>query len=124
MGPPKIRASHTSYPIKAILHKPYALGQLLKWVVELSEFDIEYQSRSAIKGQILADFIVEISDLQPRDISETLWILETDGSSRAMGGGAGMVLQSLEGLSIAQAVKFAFATSNNEAEYEVVLLEL
>ena len=35
-----------------------------------------------------------------------------------------MVLQSLEGLSIAHVVKFAFATSNNEAEYEAVLLGL
>ena len=35
-----------------------------------------------------------------------------------------MVLQSLEGLSIAQTVKFTFSTSNNEAEYETVLLEL
>ena len=35
-----------------------------------------------------------------------------------------MVLQSLEGLSIAQAVNFAFTPSNNEVEYEVVLLGL
>ena len=55
----------TSYPIKAILHKPDASGQLLKWAVELSEFDIEYLSRFAIKSQVLADFIVEMSDVQP-----------------------------------------------------------
>ena len=35
-----------------------------------------------------------------------------------------MVLQSLEGLSISQAVKFTFVASNNEADYEVVLLGL
>ena len=35
-----------------------------------------------------------------------------------------MVLQSLEGLPIAQVVKFAFAASNNEVEYEAVLLRL
>ena len=35
-----------------------------------------------------------------------------------------MVLQSSEGLSIAQAFKFAFITSNNEAEYEAMLLRL
>ena len=53
-----------------------------------------------------------------------LWILETDGLSRAVGGGVGMVLLSPEGLSITQAIKFAFVPSNNEAEYEAVLLEL
>ena len=40
----------TSYLIRAILYKPDTLGRLLKWVVELSEFDIEYHPRSAIKG--------------------------------------------------------------------------
>ena len=35
-----------------------------------------------------------------------------------------MVLQSPEGLSIAQVVKFTFTASNNEAEYKVVLLGL
>ena len=35
-----------------------------------------------------------------------------------------MVLQSLKGLSIAQDVKFAYAGSNNEAKYEIVLLRL
>ena len=57
----------TSYPIRVVLHKPYASRRLLKWVVELSGFDIEYRPRSAIKGQVLADFIVELSDVQPRD---------------------------------------------------------
>ena len=27
------------------------------WVVELSEFDIQYRPRTAIKGQIIVDFI-------------------------------------------------------------------
>ena len=91
---------------------------------ELSEFDIVYRSRSAIKGQVLVDFMVEMSNIRPRDIGEKLWILETDGSSKAIGGGVDMILQSLEGLSITQAVKFAFDVSNNEVEYKAVLLEL
>ena len=40
----------TNYPIRVVLHKPDALGWLLKWVVELSEFNIKYWPRSAIKG--------------------------------------------------------------------------
>ena len=96
----------------------------MKWIVELSEFDIEYHQISDVKGQVLINFIVELSDVQPRYLSETLWILETNDSSRVVGGGASMVLQSSEGLSITQAVKFALVASNNEAKYEVVLLEL
>ena len=48
--------------IRAILHKPDASGRLLKWAVELSEFDIEYRLITTIKGQELADFVVERSE--------------------------------------------------------------
>ena len=34
-----------------------------KWVIELSEFDIIYRSRFAIKGKVLANFIIELSDI-------------------------------------------------------------
>ena len=114
----------TSYSIRVILHKSDALGRLLKWAIELSEFDVVYRPRSAMKGQVLVDFMVEISVVRPHDVGKMLWILETDGSSKTVEGEAGMVLQSLEGLSIAQAIKFAFTASNNETKYEVVLLEL
>ena len=55
----------TSYLIRAILYKLDASGRLLKWIVELSEFDIEYRLRCTIKGQALADFIIKMSDVQP-----------------------------------------------------------
>ena len=57
-------------------------------------------------------------------ISEPLWILKTDSSSKAVGGGAGMVLQSPKGLPIAHAVKFSFSILNNEAKYEAILFGL
>ena len=82
----------TTYPIRAILHKPEASTQLLKWAVEFREFDIEYLPRSTIKGQILVDLNVKMSNVQPRDLCEPSWLLETDGSLRAVGGGAGMIL--------------------------------
>ena len=83
-----------------------------------------YRSRSAIKGQRLVDFIVEISNMRQNGINELLWILETDGSSKAAGGGASMVLHSPEGLHVTQTVKFSFSISNNIAEYEAILLGL
>ena len=42
-----------------VLHKPNTFGRLLKWAIELSEFDIEYRSRTTIKGQVLANFVME-----------------------------------------------------------------
>ena len=48
--------------IRVILHRPDTSGRLMKWAIELSEFDIEYQSRMTIKGQVLIDFVVERSE--------------------------------------------------------------
>ena len=52
----------TSYPMRHILHKPEASGRMLKWAIELGQYDLEYVSRTAIKGQALADFILEFED--------------------------------------------------------------
>ena len=87
----------TGLPIKAILHKPDVSGRLLKWAVDLREFDIEYQPRTTIKGQALADLVVESSDTHSQGVGIEKWVLETDGSSRAQGGGAGIVLRTLDG---------------------------
>ena len=51
----------TNYPLRQVLQKLDALGRLLKWAIELSQFEIEYQPRPVIKGQALADFIDEFS---------------------------------------------------------------
>ena len=51
----------TNYPLRHILQKPDSSGRLLKWAIELSQFEIEFQTRPAIKGQALADFIAEFS---------------------------------------------------------------
>ena len=78
----------------AILHKAEALGRLLKWFVELSEFEIVYHLRSVIKGQLLTDFIAELSDVSKVSLLEPFWKLKIDGSSKVVGGGVGMVLRS------------------------------
>ncbi|KAK3007973.1 hypothetical protein RJ639_015210 [Escallonia herrerae] len=49
----------TDKPLRRILHKPDLSGHLVPWSVELGEFDIQYRSCPSIKGQALADFIVE-----------------------------------------------------------------
>ena len=42
-----------------MLQKPDASGRLVKWSVELSEFDLSYRPRGAIKAQALSDFMVD-----------------------------------------------------------------
>ena len=43
-------------------------------------------------GQVLTEFITEMLDMSKYGICEPLWIVEIDGSSKAVKGGAGMVL--------------------------------
>ncbi|MGV7343520.1 hypothetical protein PJI17_33005, partial [Mycobacterium kansasii] len=39
-------------------------GRLTKWAIKLSEFDIKHQMRNAIKGQAVADFIIDFVECQ------------------------------------------------------------
>ena len=41
----------TDHPLKKAMNKLEAAGRLIQWAVELSEFDIRYQRRHAIKAQ-------------------------------------------------------------------------
>ena len=51
----------TNFPIQKVLQKPDVAGRMVRWAVELSEFDIQYEPRGSIKGQVYADFVAELS---------------------------------------------------------------
>nr|GEX31466.1 hypothetical protein [Tanacetum cinerariifolium] len=53
----------TDQPIKQVLSKADTLGRLAQYSVELAAYNITYEPRSAVKGQILADFINETEQL-------------------------------------------------------------
>ena len=46
-------------PLRRVMTSPEAARRMTLWVVELSEFDIQYHPQTAIKGQIIPDFIAE-----------------------------------------------------------------
>ena len=119
----------TEYTMKQVLHKPETSGRLMKWALELSEFDIRYKPKTAIKRQVLADFVMEFT---PTELGEDtrgmpdlpIWKLFIDGAANAQGSGAGLILTSPEGIDIEYALRFGFQASNNEAEYEAVIAGL
>ena len=47
----------TTYPLKSILYKPKLFGHLTKWTVDLSKYDLTFQHRTALKSQVLDDYI-------------------------------------------------------------------
>ncbi|GJT30910.1 reverse transcriptase domain-containing protein [Tanacetum coccineum] len=121
----------TDQPIKQILSNPEVTGRLLKWSFELEEHDIHYRPRTLVKGQILADFIVERleddSPDTPMEDKEELpdpWILFTDGSSCIDSSGAGLILTNPKGMEFTYALRFGFKATNNEAEYEALIAGL
>ena len=46
-------------PLKYIFQKPMPTGRLAKWQILLTEFDIVYITRTAMKAQALADHLAE-----------------------------------------------------------------
>ncbi|XP_034213039.1 uncharacterized protein LOC117625615 [Prunus dulcis] len=134
----------TNQPLRQVLQKPEISGRLIKWAIELGEFDIQFVPRPAEKGQAVADFISELTPATVRPTSEAItetilpdqpgaerldtstpvWGLHVDGSANQQGCGAGLVLTTPDGLKIEYALRFDFRTSNNEAEYEALLAGL
>ena len=119
----------TKYPMKQVLHKPETSGRLMKWAIELSEFEIRYKPKTAIKGQVLADFVMKFTSADPAKNAQTVTNLSIrklfiDGASNVQGSGAGLILTSPEGIDIKYALRFEFHASNNEAEYEAVIAGL
>ena len=95
------------------------------WAIELSEFDIQYHLRTVIKGQAVADFIAEYTQLEGKGVEGLRqWSIHTDRSSNRQAGGAGMVIQTLEGDMIECMIQLDFPMINNKAEYEVLVARL
>ena len=51
----------TDKPLRKAMSNPEAVGRMALYAVELSEFDIRYRPRTAIKGQVVVDFIAEFT---------------------------------------------------------------
>ncbi|XP_074278019.1 uncharacterized protein LOC141601623 [Silene latifolia] len=117
------------------MRKPELSGRMAKWSIHLSGYDLKFEPRTAIKSQALADFVSDFSpSLQMQaekeiltleeDKGEQVWELNVDGASNMKGAGVGLVLKSPQGDQLVQAVRCEFKATNNEAEYEALILGL
>ncbi|CAL1384138.1 unnamed protein product [Linum trigynum] len=113
----------TNLPLRTVLGSMDVAGRLVKWAVQLSEFDVSYAPRPAIKAQVLANFLAEgVSDGGLE--AEECWQVHVDGAASRVGAGAGIVIMSPLGALHEVALRFATLKTNNAAEYEAVLAGL
>ncbi|GKV25935.1 hypothetical protein SLEP1_g35307 [Rubroshorea leprosula] len=117
---------YTDLPLRKILQKPELSGRLIGWSVELSEYDLKFQPRTTIKGQAIADFLVECISVIEVDkaLDYPAWVLYVDGAANIEGSGAGAVLIGPDGFKSEHALRFKFQTTNNAAEYEALIYGL
>jgi ribonuclease HI len=84
--------------------------------------NITYAPRSAIKSQVLTDFVAEWTEIQtpPASIEHETWIMYFNGSIMKEGAGVGLVFISPLGLRMEYLVRLHFLASNNTTEYEAL----
>ncbi|KAJ3704748.1 hypothetical protein LUZ61_008453 [Rhynchospora tenuis] len=129
----KLKPYFQAHPIKVLTELPLrrALGQLdvagrlLKWAVELSEYDVTFIPRTAYKSQILADFVVECT-ARPSELSskDEVWHVYVDGAASERGSGVGVEIIGPKGEKFHYAIHLTFNVSNNVTEYEALLAGL
>ncbi|CAN1341032.1 Transposon Tf2-6 polyprotein [Linum perenne] len=113
----------TNLPLKSALRSMGIAGRMSKWAVELSEYDVHFQPRTAIKAQALADFVVE-GCVRAEGRPDDYWELYVDGASSKNGAGAGIVLKSPQGILHETAIRFSKTRTNNAAEYGALIAGL
>ncbi|XP_057993033.1 uncharacterized protein LOC131174022 [Hevea brasiliensis] len=110
-------------PIKYVFKSPFVPGRIAKWQVILSQYDIVYMTRKAVKGSIIADLLAEnpIQDYEALDFkfpnehvnevssedkeAADVWEIYFDGAVNLSGNGIGAVLISLDGKHFPIAIK-------------------
>jgi ribonuclease HI len=106
-----------------MLLKPILSGRIGKWAYVLVEYDLAYEPLRSMKGQVVADFIVDHTvyvDHWVDFVQLKLWGLYFNGLVCSKGQGARCVIISPSGMYI----RLKFACTNNQVEYESLLYVL
>jgi ribonuclease HI len=85
--------------------------------------NIAYASCSAIKSQVLADFVAKWTEIQtpPESIKHETWVMYFDGSVMKEGASVVLVFILPLGVRMEYFVRLHFPPSNNTAEYKVLI---
>jgi hypothetical protein len=110
--------------IRHMLLKPILIARMGKWAYVLVEYDLAYKPLRSMKGQVVADFIVDHAmyvDHSVNFVQLKPWGLYFDGSICSKGKVAGCVVVSPSGVYMDLSIRLEFACTNNQVEYESLL---
>ena len=124
--------------LRYLFDRPILISRLMRWLVLLTEFDIQYVTQKSVKGSIVVDHLASlpISDDRPIDVdfpdekfvsmtSISRWRLYFDGAANQSGFGIGILLISPPGDHIPISVRLTFYDhhwlTNNIIEYEACI---
>eukprot|EP00261_Vitis_vinifera_P032227 XP_019073470.1 PREDICTED: uncharacterized protein LOC100259236 [Vitis vinifera] len=128
-------------PLRYLFDRPALTGRLMRWLILLTEFDIQYVSQKSIKGSIVADHLASLPISEGRPVDDDFpdeefiamtslsgWRMYFDGAANQLGFGIGVLLISPQGDHIPRLVRLVFSnrhlTTNNIVEYEACILGL
>jgi ribonuclease HI len=118
----------TAFPLRDMFENKESTGRMGKWATELAEHVINFVARSAIKSQVLADFVADWTPSAPKGeaiVTEPVWEVRCDGAYCHLGSAAAAVLKSPSGIKLRYALRLNCDNcTNNMAEYEGLLLAL
>ena len=96
---------------------------MIVWSVELSKFSIRYQPHKHINSRVLSDFCAKLSSSN-LSLESNPWILFVNGAFNIKGSGAEIILEGINGLTLKQSLGFNFKATNNQSEYETLIVGL
>jgi ribonuclease HI len=113
----------SKYLLGGVIQNPEAEGRIAKWALGRMGQNITCAPRSAIKSQVLADFVAEWTEIQtpPASVEHETWIMYFDGSVMKEGAGVSLIFISPLGVRMEYLVRLHFPAPNNAAEYEALI---
>ena len=125
--------------LRYIYEKPYLLSRIVRWQVQLAEYDIVYMTRKVVKRSVITNHLADHAmedyeslnfDFPDEDVlaiekgKSNWWIMYFDGVVNVCGNGAGVMIISPDEKQYLVLVKVQFKCTNNTAEYKACILDL
>ena len=125
-------------PLRYLFDRPVLTGSLMRWLVLLTEFDIQYVTQKLVKRSVVANHLASwpVSNDRPINVdfpdeqfvfvtSIARWWLYFDGATNQSGFGIGILLILPQGDHIPRLVRLTFSDhyrlTNNIVEYEACI---